>query len=92
MHTFLDSIGFSSYALGLVPILLARTWRARRVAFLFGLASIGFGAWYISGNSSGSSAQDGIRRIGLPIIGALFTALTSVIVTYGLDRKRHTRH
>ncbi len=91
MRTFLDTIGFWPYLLGLVPILLARTWRARRVAILFGLVSIALGILYISRNSMGSDTQDGLRCIGLPIAGALLTALTSVIVTYGLDKKHGTK-
>ena len=79
------------FLMGLVPVLLARTWRARRVAILFGMVSLACAAWYITENRMASGTQDGLRRIGLPAIGALITALTSLILTYVLDTKHGTR-
>jgi len=91
MHNMLDTIVFWPFLIGLAPILLARTSRARRAAILFGSASIGFGIYFALSNTRGADMSEGFRRIGLPIIGALSIALVSVIVTYRLDKKHGTK-
>jgi hypothetical protein len=91
MRSLLDTMWIWPFLVGVVPVLLARTGRARRVAILFGLLSMALGVLYMSGNGKGSGTQHGLRRIGLPIIGALLVALISVILTYALDRKHRTK-
>lgn len=71
---------------GLLPILFARTWQARLVAVFFGLVSLGFGACFVWGLGPRL-----LQRPDVPIIGALTTALASVIVTYLVDKKCNTK-
>ena len=78
MHLIL----FLPYVVGLVPVLLARTWPARLVAGVFGFISLAFGAYLVWGIDHAP-----FKRMGVPIIGGLSTALVSAVVTYVLDRR-----
>ena len=77
---------FFPYLDGLVPIFLARTWPARVVAILFGLVSIGLGGYYMQILNDDSDVLTGVQRVRFPIVGALSTALISLLVTYFVDK------
>ena len=77
---------FFPYLVGLVPIFLARTWPARVVAILFGLVSIGLGGYYMQILNDDSDVLTGVQRVRFPIVGALSTALISLLVTYFVDK------
>ncbi len=81
---------FWPYVIGLVPILLARSWPARAVAITFGFISIGLGAYYVSTIQTSPDVLTGVRQIAPVIIGALVIALISVLATYFVD-KRYAR-
>ena len=81
---------FWPYLIGLVPILLARTWHARLVAAVFGALSIGCGIFYVWTIQHSPDVLSGVQSIRVPVISALVIALVSVVVTYFVDRKHDT--
>ncbi len=85
----MNSIVFWPCVIGLVPVLLARTWPARRVAILFGAVCIGLGLYQLRVNHEYPPPSE-LRRFVIPVFGTLITAFVSVIVTYRLDRKHVT--
>jgi hypothetical protein len=78
---------FLPYLIGLVPILLARSWPARIVAIVFGCASIGLGAYYVWIIQNTPDVTTGVQRIGPAVIGAFCVALISLVTTYFVDKK-----
>ena len=81
---------FWPYLIGLVPIFLARSWPARAVAIIFGLISIGLGAYYVSTIQTSPDALTGVQQIAPIVIGALVIAFVSLLATYFVD-KRYAR-
>ena len=75
------------YLIGLVQILLARTWRARLVAVGFGALSIGCGIYYVWIVQHSPDVLSGVQSIRVPVISALAIALVSVVATYFVDRR-----
>jgi hypothetical protein len=73
---------FLPCVVGLVPVLLARSWPARLAAGVFGVISLAFGAYLVWG-----ICHTPFQRLGVPVIGGLSTALLSAVVTYVLDRR-----
>ncbi len=90
MGYFFEHIVFWPFLIGLVPIVLARTWRGRRMAILLGAICVGFWFHGLCVNAE-SPAPNPLRGLVIPVFGALSTALISVIVTYRLDRKHETK-
>jgi hypothetical protein len=88
-----DTNVFGPFLIGFVPILLARTWRARRAAIRLGLVPVGLAVYCVfsSPGSDLSDSFDVFRRTVLPMMGALITALVSAIVTYRLDKKHDAK-
>jgi peptidoglycan/LPS O-acetylase OafA/YrhL len=84
---FFNHIATCPFLIGLVPIILARTWRARRVAILFGLGSVGLWLYFILIHKVDVGAFEGFWRFVLPIFGALIIAIISAFVTYRIDKK-----
>jgi len=79
---------FWPYLIGLVPILLARTWRARIVAATFGVLSIGCGVYYVWILKHSPDVTTTPQSIRAPVISALVIALVSAVVTYVADKGR----
>ena len=75
------------FLLGLLPIVIARTWQARIVAVCFGCVSLAL-AWYMVWAVQTipdvlESFHHGIRAI----VAAFVIAPVSLVVTYFVDRK-----
>jgi hypothetical protein len=87
----MDPTPLLPYFIGLVPILFARSWRARIVAILFGLVSMGFGAYYVWSIQHSANVSSTVQQAGRSVIGALSNAIVSAIVTYLLDKKEQDR-
>ena len=81
---------FWPYLIGLVPILLARTWRARIVAAVFGALSIGCGICYVWTLQHSSDVLTTTQSVRVPVISALVIALISVVVTFFADKRHDT--
>ena len=79
----------SPYLVGLVPIVLARTWQARVPAIGFGLVSLGFGSYFIYATSQTPITP--FAHVSIPVIGGLSTALISILVTFMIDRKHSAK-
>jgi hypothetical protein len=82
---------FWLYLIGLFPIVLARTWRARIVALLFSGISISCLLHYVFDVQHSPDVSSAIQSIRLPVIGALMIAIISVVVIYLVDRKYETK-
>ncbi|HZM05901.1 MAG TPA: hypothetical protein VFC44_23105 [Candidatus Saccharimonadales bacterium] len=78
---------FWPFLLGLVPILLARSWRARIVAILFGCGSVGLGVYYVWSIQHSPNQISGVARVGPALIGGLIVAAISALATYFVDKK-----
>jgi hypothetical protein len=87
----MDPTPLFPYLIGLLPILLARTWQARIVALLFGVVSIGLGVYYIWCIQNSSSLLTGIQKIAPTVIGALCVSVVSLLVVYYVDKKYYTK-
>ena len=83
----MDPTGLLPYLIGLIPILLARSWQARGVASLFGLISIGLGCYYIWCIQNSPSVLAGVQWIAPGVIAALCNSVVSLLVTYHVDKK-----
>ena len=81
---------FWPYLIGLVPILLARSWRARIVAGAFGALSIGCGIYYVWTLQHSPDVLTTTQNVRVPVISALAIALVSVVVTYFADKRHDT--
>jgi hypothetical protein len=68
-------------------ILIARSWQARNVASLFGVASVGLGVYFIWGLQHSRDGVTEIKMITPVVIGALCLSVVSLIVTYYVDKK-----
>jgi hypothetical protein len=79
------------YLIGLLPIFLARTWRARWVAICFGCVSIACGVMYAWIIHHSSGAQSEVQNIRSAAIGALSIALVSAVVTYLVDKNHNMK-
>jgi len=75
------------YLLGLIPILLARSWPARITAMLFGAVSLVLGAYYVGIVQGALDVLTGVNKIRPVVYLALSVALLSLVVTYYVDRK-----
>lgn len=82
---------FWPYLVGLIPILLARTWAARIVALLFGAVSIGLGFRHVWAINNSPDVTTGVERVAPAVIGALSVAVISVVVTYFVDKRYGTK-
>src|SRR6185436_19852878 len=82
MHDVAEIIVICPHLMGLVPIVLARTWPGRMLAITFGLVSLGLGIYFFW-----TVNHDPFPRIDTAIIGGLSTALISAVVTYIADKK-----
>lgn len=82
---------FWPYLIGLVPILLARSWRARFVAIGFGIVSIGLGVYYVSLLHQGSDVVTETTSVAVPVKTALGIAFASVLCVYFADRPKGVR-
>jgi hypothetical protein len=78
---------FWPYLAGLIPIFLARTWQARTVAVLFGVASIALGVYCVWSIQHSQSVLAEVQAITPAVIGALCVSVVSLIVTYCVDKK-----
>jgi hypothetical protein len=87
----LNNIGYCAFLIGLAPIFLARTWRGRGAAILFGTACVGLGLYFALSDTGEPESSQQLRRITIPIASALGLALISASVTFRLDRKHGTK-
>ena len=77
---------FWPYLIGLVPILLARTWPARVVAICFGCISIGLGCYMVWSINKVVDVSESVQHVGRAVAIALVIASISLILTYCVDR------
>ena len=83
----MSPLPFSPYLLGLLRIFLARSWRARIIAALFGIVSIGLGLYYIWCIHHSPSELAGVQMTAPPVIAALSVSIVSLLVTFYVDKK-----
>lgn len=83
----MDPTPLFPYLLGLIPILLARSWQARVVACAFGVLSIGLGVYYVWCVQNSPTELEGVKMIAFPLIGAFCITAISVVATYFVDKK-----
>jgi multisubunit Na+/H+ antiporter MnhB subunit len=79
---------FWPFLVGFIPIFLARSGRARIVAALFGLASVGLGFYFVWGIHNSPDGSLGVERVGKASIGGLIVAVVSSLATYFVDRRQ----
>ena len=82
---------FWPYLIGLAPILLARTWRARIVAIFFGCISVILGCYMVWSINKVPAVSDSVQHVGRAVVSALVIATVSLLVTYWVDRKYDTK-
>jgi ABC-type anion transport system duplicated permease subunit len=82
---------FFPYLVGLIPIVLARSWAARIVALSFGAVSIGLGIRHVWAINNIPDQITGVDKVGSAVIGALCVAVVSVVVTYFVDKRQKTK-
>ena len=78
---------FWPYLVGLIPILLARSWPARILALFFGLVSVGLGVRHVWSINNSPDLITTVEGVGSAVIGGLVVAVISVAVTYFVDKK-----
>jgi disulfide bond formation protein DsbB len=82
---------FWPYLVGLIPILLARSWPARIVALFFGLISVGLGVRHVWSINNSPDVITTVQGAGPAVIGGLVVAVISVVATYFVDKKYGTK-
>jgi hypothetical protein len=83
----MDPTPLLPYLVGLIPILIARSWQARVVAISFGAASIGLGVLYVWRVQHSADILTGVKMIAPVVVASLCLSVVSVLVTYCVDRK-----
>ena len=79
---------FWPYLIGLFPIFLARTWRARIVALMFGGISIACGIYQVWSIHSSPDVAGEVQGVALSQIVGLSIAIISAVATYLVDKKK----
>ena len=83
----MEELLFCLYLIGLLPILIARSWPARIVALFFGVVCIGLGLAHVWGFYRSADFTTTVDRVVLALAATLCIALVSAIVTYFVDKQ-----
>ncbi|HEY3863319.1 MAG TPA: hypothetical protein VGO59_15680 [Verrucomicrobiae bacterium] len=83
----MDPTPLLPYLVGLIPILIARSWQARIVAILFGAASIGLGVLYIWRLQHSPDSLAEVKMIAPVVIDSMCLSVVSLFVTFYVDKK-----
>lgn len=83
----MDPTPLLPYLVGLIPVLIARSWQARIVAISFGAASIGLGVLYVWRVQHSEDGLSGVKMIAPAVVASLCLSIVSLFVTYCVDRK-----
>ena len=87
----MDPTPLLPYLLGMVPILLARSWQARIVAISFGIVSISLGVYDIWCIQHSPDVLTSVQMIKPAVIGALCVSAVSTVAIFYVDKKYKTK-